>query len=192
MTPKVHTALLWLANLVVPGLGLVISGRLVWGVIIAISWDTALCSLLLAGFVWPGMACSQMTYVFAAGAAAVYAAAQIGLCAHVRAASNKASAARRDDLFKDAIRAYLQDRLDDGEAACKTLLRLDPQDVEAMLQLACVVARRGDVAQAKTLLRKVRYLDDQGKWDFHVERYLAALGSRAGGPDSILPRRPAH
>jgi hypothetical protein len=56
------------------------------------------------------------------------------------------------------------------------LLRADAGDVEATLQLAAIARRRGDAAAARRHLRRARYLDDDGRWDFQIGRELEALG----------------
>jgi predicted Zn-dependent protease len=93
----------------------------------------------------------------------------------------------REEKFKEALVAYLQGRYDESQSLCRTLLRHDPDDVEATLQLAAVAARRGDAAGARCHLLRARYLDDEGVWDAHVERQLAAVS----GPPEGKNREPA-
>jgi Flp pilus assembly protein TadD len=80
-----------------------------------------------------------------------------------------------DEEFKKALAAYLQGRYDEAETACKALLRQDPGDVEATLQLGAIARRRGRLAQARRHFRRARYLDDRGKWDSEIGRELAAF-----------------
>jgi hypothetical protein len=70
--------------------------------------------------------------------------------------------------------AYLQGKLDESESISKALLSEDPDDVEAALQLGYIARRRGDLAAARLWLVRARYLDDEGKWDFEIDRELAA------------------
>ncbi|MBE3068849.1 MAG: tetratricopeptide repeat protein, partial [Planctomycetes bacterium] len=88
----------------------------------------------------------------------------------------------RDDLFRAALEATLQGRLDDAEASCRRLLRLDPDDVEATLHLASLERLRGHAPAARRYLARTRYLDDDGRWDFQVGRELAALDQADAPP----------
>ena len=85
----------------------------------------------------------------------------------------------RDERFKAALAAYMAGRHDEAEAACKALLREDPDDVEAMLQLASVARRRGLLAEARRCFLQARYLDDRGRWDAEIGRELASIEETA-------------
>jgi len=181
MTRLPHPALTWTANLVVPGAGLVLLGRLVQGVVLGLWWTAATAVLVLATLVWPDGVTAKVTAVFAVNAAVAYGVAQWVHHVRRRTAARHLASPARDDLFREALEATLQGRLDDAEAACRRLLRLDPDDVEATLHLASLARRRGHVAAARRYLARTRYLDDDGRWDFQVGRELAAL-DRADAP----------
>ncbi|MBL7140120.1 MAG: hypothetical protein ISS74_04355, partial [Planctomycetes bacterium] len=52
-------------------------------------------------------------------------------------------------------------------------------DVEATLHLGVLAARSGRRAAAERYLRRARFLDDAGRWDFRIQRELAAMGEQA-------------
>jgi len=175
MTRMPHRALLWTANLLVPGTGLVLLGRLVLGVLLGVWWGLTLSGFVLATLVWPDGAGPIVAVLLAASAAAAYVLAQFLCCVRRRAAARHLESDRRDEMFKEALVATLQGRLDDAEATCKSLLRLDTDDVEATLHLGTLARHGGRREVAFRYLRRARYLDDGGRWDFEIGRELAAL-----------------
>ena len=175
MTRMPHRTLLWTANLLVPGTGLVLLGRLVLGVLLGVWWGLTLSGFVLATLVWPDGAGPIVAVLLAASAAAAYVLAQFLCYVRVRAAARHLESDRRDEMFKEALVATLQGRLDDAEAICKSLLRLDTDDVEATLHLGTLARHGGRREVAFRYLRRARYLDDAGRWDFEIGRELAAL-----------------
>jgi hypothetical protein len=179
MTRLPHAAALWAANLLVPGAGLVMLGRIWSGAAIGVLWGVALAATMLTGLVWREAGRTPVFIYFAASAAVLYCGAQVTMYMRKRALGNHLAGDARDTIFKAALAAYLAGRLDDSEKACKDLLAIDPDDVEATLQLATLARRRGDQAAARRHLVRTRYLDDDGRWDFEVGRELAALAESA-------------
>jgi hypothetical protein len=171
MTRSSHRVIAWILNLLVPGTGWVLAGRIAAGVAVGLVWGVAAGGVLV-GFIWPDMMGTPLRWVLGVAAAALYVVPQVALYGHL---APKAEEGGRDDRFKAALVAYLAGRLDQAEAACKALLRDDPDDVEAMLQLASVSRRRGRLAEARQRFLQARYLDDRGRWDAEIGRELAAL-----------------
>jgi tetratricopeptide (TPR) repeat protein len=185
MTRMPSKALMWIANLLVPGAGFIILGRVGLGVVWALLWGSATVHMLL-GIVWPEAGAGPL-WCRVVLAAAVYAAGQAILGGLCRSAARNLADDRRDDQFKAALAAYLQGRLDESESLCRDLLKTDPDDVEATLQLGYVARQRGDLAAARRWFTRARYLDDAGKWDFQIGRELAACTQ---GPGSVAGRGP--
>ncbi len=113
----------------------------------------------------------------------MYVAAQAALYRYLKAAKARQADGGRDEQFKAALVAYLAGRYDEAEAACHALLRDDPDNVEAMLQLGSVARRRGRLAQARQCFLRARYLDDRGRWDAEIGRELASF-------EELANRRP--
>lgn len=172
--------MVWMANVLVPGAGLVLMGRVLVGAILALVWGAA-AAVWIQSRIYGGSA-EQFT-VFGVGALAALAVAQVLLAGRMRAAARR-NEEERERQFRAAVEAYLQDRLDDAETALARLLRGDPDDVEATLWLGSVARRRGDAVLARRHLARARYLDDAGKWDFEIGRELAwiAEGRRSAAP----------
>jgi len=168
--------LMWTANLLVPGAGLVLLGRIGMGMVWAALWTMA-AGYLLLGLAWP-VAVGGASLAARGGAAfAFYVGSQAAFYALGRRVQGYRASDVRDEQFKAALVAYLQGRLDESETICKDLLREDPDDVEAALQMGYVARRRGDPAAARRWLARARYLDDDGKWDFEIARELAACAN---------------
>jgi tetratricopeptide (TPR) repeat protein len=173
MTRMPNKALMWVANLILPGAGLVLLGRIGMGIVWALLWGMAAAWLLL-GLAWPDAAGGPWLLARGGAALAFYVGGQGALCLACKRAERYLAADARDEEFKAALVAYLQGKLDESESISKALLSEDPDDVEAALQLGYIAHRRGDLAAARRWLVRARYLDDEGKWDFEIDRELAA------------------
>jgi len=182
-----HPAWIWVANLLLPGAGHVWVGFVASGAAVAVAWGLLAGGALVREIFRAGGAVSPLEWFLRSSAAIVYVAAQASLGFRLRAI-RRAGRTDGDGLFRSALVAYLQDRLDESESICRKLLATDPDDVEAFLQLAMIAQRRGDAATARQHLVRARYLDDAGRWDFEIERELSALVANSTG-DPGSPRR---
>jgi len=183
-----HPAWIGLANLLVPGAGHVWVGFVASGAAVAVAWGLLAGGALALEIFRAGGTVSSLEWFLCSSAAIVYVAAQVWLGFRLRA-MRRAGRREGDDLFRSALAAFLQDRLDESESICRELLASDPDDVEACLQLAMIARRRGDKASARAHLVRARYLDDAGRWDSQVERELSALVStRADDPGTGTAR----
>ena len=171
----------WTANLLVPGAGLILVGSMLTGVLAAAAWGVAV-SGLMVGLIWPALVWPNLCYGLAVAGAALYIWMQMALYVERRKAGRRLSDSSRDEKFKTILMAYLEGRYDEAESLCWQLLREDPDDVEACLQLATIDRRRGRLAVAHRGFRRARYLDAAGKWDNEISRELASLAPPAGGP----------
>ena len=175
-----HPAWIWLAGLLLPGAGHVGVGFVASGAAVAVAWGFLAGGALVREIFRAGGAVSPLEWFLCSSAAIVYVAAQASLGFRLRAI-RRAGRIDGDGLFRSALAAYLQDRLDESESICRELLASDPDDVEAFLQLAMIARRRGDAATARQHLVRARYLDDAGRWDFEIERELSALVANSTG-----------
>ncbi len=174
-----HPALVWTANVLVPGSGLVLVGRLVAGGLLAVLWVSAVGVVLVGVLIWPDAASAAAVAPMGVTAGLLFAAAQGLLYVRGRQIRAYKVSDTRDEAFREVLAATLQGRLDDAEQACRALLARDPDDVEATLHLAWLACRRGRKGRAARLLRRARFLDDAGRWDFRIQREQAALAGRA-------------
>jgi len=172
-----HPAILWTANVLVPGSGLVLVGRLAAGVTCAVLWTVAVGLLLLVTLIWPDAAPAAAVAGLAVASGVLFAAAQGLLYVRDRSLRRYRAGEARDAAFRDVLAATLRGALDEAEQGCRTLLSRDPDDVEAALHLALLARRAGRTGEAARLLRRARFLDDTGRWDFQIERDLAACSA---------------
>ncbi len=179
-----HPALLWTANVLVPGSGLILIGRLATGTACAVLWTAAVGFLLLATLVWPDAASAAAVAALAVAAGLLFAAAQALVYLRERSLRRHRVREARDAAFREVLAATLRGDTDEAADACRRLLARDPDDVEATLHLALLARRAGRADDARRLLRRARFLDDAGRWDFQIERDLAAVmpSGKAGPP----------
>ena len=177
---RAHRVLLWVLNLLVPGAGLVLAGRLVIGIVAGLAWGLAAGTAIITAMVHPAGGSAGLSVLVVAAPLIVYGAAQVALARRLRAERKSSQAPDHDAVFREALVAYVRGRFDESETACRALLHADPDDVEATLQLAAIARRRNAPRLAKRHLTRARYLDDSGRWDFEIERELAALAGEAG------------
>jgi len=176
-----HPVAVWTASLLVPGAGLVMLGRVLAGTTVALLWAAAMAGLLVGQVIWPDVLETGSVVSLGVLAGLLYVVGQVLTFARLRAARRLAADSARDTAFLEVLTATLQGRTAEAEAACKALLRQDPDDVEATLHLGVLAARAGRPAAARRYLRRARFLDDAGRWDFQIGRELAALGGREEG-----------
>ncbi len=177
-----HPAALWTANLLVPGLGLVLVGRVAAGAALALVWGATAALVVLGTLVWPGWGGPMGMAGPAAAAGLIYLAAQGLLAVRERALRGFRQGERRDAAFREVLEATLRGRLDEAEAGCRRLLAHDPDDTEAALHLALVARRRGRLEEARRWLRRARFLDETGRWDDLIARQWAALEAEQPAP----------
>jgi|WetSurMetagenome_2_1015567.scaffolds.fasta_scaffold15708_1 tetratricopeptide (TPR) repeat protein len=186
MTRSTHRALAWIVNLLVPGTGWVLAGRMVSGIAVSLLWGLAATGVL-ARLIWPDIMSPPLWSAFIAATTVLYLTSQTNLYRIIRAADRRLSSEARDEKFKAAVIAYMAGRHDEAEAACRALLREDPDDVEAMLQLGSLARRRGRLAEARRCFQRARYLDDRGRWDAEIGRELASIEVAAGRGAAMRP-----
>ncbi len=95
-------------------------------------------------------------------------------------------------LLREGMIAYLRGQLEAAEHSFRACLRLDNQEVEALVRLGIVAARLGWNHRARRTLRRARALDLEEKWRWEIERELQAVRKKPEGiardrasPDSV-------
>jgi len=174
-----HPAVLWTANVLVPGSGLVLLGRLATGAACACLWTAAVGLLLLATVVWPDAASAGPVAGLVVAVGLLFAVAQALVYLRDRALRRHRADEARDAAFREVLAATLRGDVDEAADGCHTLLARDPDDVEATLHLALLARRAGRTDEARRLLRRARFLDAAGRWDLVIARDLAAVTGQA-------------
>ena len=103
--------------------------------------------------------------------------AQCGMASSLLHSSRMRGPAReqRDAHYREGMVAFLRDELDAAEAKFKAALRLDPGDVDSMLQLGTILKARGQRRRARRMFKKCRSRDLEGKWEWEISRELSEL-----------------
>jgi len=96
----------------------------------------------------------------------------------------------RRSLFLLAASHYLKGELEPARAILVRLLRRDPSDIAAGLQLAAVHARAGRLQKARRLLRRCHRKDRGRTWEYEILSRLESLGRRATSPPSSSRQAP--
>ncbi len=101
--------------------------------------------------------------------------------------------AEKRDLLRSGMIAYLRDDLEAAERSFRSCLKLDGQEVEALVRLGMVLARRSRPGRARSHLRRARSLDMEEKWSWEIERELRALKTSRpeAGPASLAAPAPS-
>ncbi|MCX5683613.1 MAG: tetratricopeptide repeat protein [Planctomycetota bacterium] len=170
-----HPACVWTPNLLVPGAGEVLLGRIIVGTVRALVWACFASAAVYLVIFEPASDSRTVALCLACLAGGVYVSSQASLALGYRKRRQWLQNRDRDEVYKAATAAYLQGRFDEAETLLARLLKADPDDVEATLQQAAIARRRGNDEAARSRLCRARYLDDAGRWDFEIGRELAAL-----------------
>jgi hypothetical protein len=94
---------------------------------------------------------------------------------------------QKKELLRSGMISYLKDEMESAESSFRSCLKLDGQEVEALVRLGIVLARSSRPARARSLLRRARALDLEEKWSWEIERELRGLRK----PPREAPAAPA-
>jgi hypothetical protein len=90
-------------------------------------------------------------------------------------------------LLRAGMISYLRGELAQAEARFRECLKLDHQEVEAVLRLGVIAARSGAAGRARRWLKRARRLDLDGKWSWEIFRELQPLAARPPGKAAETP-----
>ncbi len=86
--------------------------------------------------------------------------------------------------FREAVLAYLRNDLESAATIQRQLLRRDPWDFDATLALATVLARAGKARRARSLFRRARALDGEGRFADVIRLELERFAVRRAAPSA--------
>jgi tetratricopeptide (TPR) repeat protein len=156
-----------------PGVGHILLGRLFLGIFTLFCFGISLGALILS-FIWPPVF-SERLY-FSLGTLCIWLFAILDNWFLMR----KEIVWQREgeNLYRCALEKYLQGQYEDSLNALQRLLRLKPDDLEALLLKAEMYWQKGEISRAKRVLKAVRRLDERGKWRWEVEEGLSRLKAK--------------
>jgi cytochrome c-type biogenesis protein CcmH/NrfG len=168
---------LWIAALSVwPGLPQVWSGQEVLGLILALSFATALNLAVVARFIWTEVFAPGWSSFFAALAVSHWLASLgytlwwIWLCHPER------HRAEIDRLYREAAESYLQGRWNESRRRLERILSMDDTDADALMQLGTLYVRTEQPSMARRAFRQCLELEGGAKWRWEIQQALARLG----------------
>jgi hypothetical protein len=166
----------WIAILSLwPGLAQIWSGQEALGLILAILFAVPLNLAILARWVWfEAFAPSLVGFFFATAAltwliSLAYTMWWVWLCHPERH--------RREieQLFRDAMEAYLQGRWSESRKRIERILTLDETDADALMHLGTLYVRLQQPVMARRAFRQCLELENGAKWRWEVGQALAKL-----------------
>jgi tetratricopeptide (TPR) repeat protein len=78
---------------------------------------------------------------------------------------------------RQALEHYLGGRCAEAELCWKRMLRQNPEDCDALMQLATLYHRQGRTAEAARALDACRRRDVRGKWNWEISRAALRVAS---------------
>lgn len=173
----------WFLNLVMPGCGLVWVGRLVWGLVLAVLFAPAAGVLALAWLVAPQALPPAAVAVAAGVAGGAFVAAQVLLLQDYRL--------RNDEAWRHHVAALEESAREYFEAgnpfeallAVEELLEVNPDDLEAHLLKARILAADGKYARAAEAYRRLERVDVHGVHRREVAEALARYEPQPAGSE---------
>jgi len=152
-----------LANFVVPGSGLILARREWLGLLTALLFGLAAQVAIAGTFLAPAGLPHWLTRVAAAGAAAVWLAAQIALGWRIRWINSPAARSQFDALHQESRDALARGDTKTARAALAGALAIDDEDLDASVELARLLAQTEPRA-ARRLWRRVAALDSDQRF----------------------------
>ena len=170
-----------LANLVIPGGGLILIGSETVGVVIALLFTGAANLTIAASFVFPDDFSSTWRGLGMGVAAVTYLGAQFRYAQTVRDRHDQAVRKRRGAALGAARAALNGGHLDQAWLALEPLVEQAEQDLVLAYRIAQVLTARGDRAAAAAAWRRVRRLDRHRIYRQEVNQGEHGLSAPKGG-----------
>ena len=185
MSDKTTVLVSRLANLVVPGGGLVLMGAEASGVAIALLFTGAASIALAASLLFPDDLAPSWRGLAIGVALGTYLGAQLRFAQTVRQQRQGAVEARRETALRGARQALRSGRIDDAWEQLQPVLDQANDDLPLAYCVAQVLTARGDQVAAQAAWRRVRRLDRHGIYRREIveaEQTLSHLPEAADRP----------
>ena len=169
-----------LVNLVIPGGGLILIGREILGVLIAVLFTVAACYALAATLLFPDDTSAAWRGLGIGVAIGTYLGAQIRYAQTVRYQADQAFGDLRRAALRAARGALRDGRAEDAWNALQPLLPQAEADLLVAYRVAQVLTARGNGLVALNAWRRVRRLDRHRIYREEVRANERALASELG------------
>ena len=158
-----------------PGLAQIWTGQEVLGLILATGFAAALNLAIVSKYLWTEAFAAGLPGFFATLAVLTWLAGfsyTLWWLWRCHPARHKEAI---DVLFREACELYLQGKWDDSRKTLERLLTLDDTDADALMQLASLYQRTGQVELARTSYRQCQDLEGGAKWKWEIAQAMKML-----------------
>jgi len=182
-----------LLSLVLPGIGQILCGWIAVGLTFFLCEVVLVNAFIIMTFHLEEEPTSWQLRVLVACFAAIWLGCQAHLAWLLFARDTRKRHEQKELAFREGLRYYVRDELNDAVRQFQRVLRLDRFDCDARFYLGVCCSRAGRYCRAIRHLRKCSELDDDRKWALDVQEELRkARELRRLGPGRAPKRKPAH
>jgi hypothetical protein len=164
-----------LANLVLPGAGLVLLGHVAAGLLYGSMFVACANFALVAVLLVPDDISGTWQALGIGLAGGAYVGTQVRLAQTVRGAQQAAAQRRRAEWLRNAQLALAQGAVAEARAALTPLIEEAEDDLLVALRWAQLVTAEGDSSAARDAWRRVRRLDPHGVYRAQVQAFEQGL-----------------
>ncbi len=151
-----------LINFLLPGVGLVLAGRLALGVVLGLTFTVGVCVALAGAFLMPDDLDRRFTLLTAGAGAGVYVAAQHQMQATRREARRRTIERKRRERLHAALSQLKAGDAGQARATLAALMGDHPHDLLIAYRHAQACLASGDAPAAQQAWDRVRRLDPHG------------------------------
>lgn len=158
-----------------PGLPQIWSGQEALGLILAGLFAATLNLAMMSRFVWTDLFPPATVVFFAALAVLSWLAALAYTLWWLWRCDPSHHRVDIDRLYRTALELYLQGRWAEARRGFETVLALDENDADALMQLGALYVRTEQNAMARRAFRQCLETEGGGKWRWEIAQALAKL-----------------
>jgi len=162
-------------SVLIPGAGGILRRRYLSAAAELVVWAAFIEGYVLVRTVSPSGLPRYAETVLLTGVLGIFAANAIVEGLRLVRESRNAFGGRLDDIYREALAAFVAGDDKKADELLRTALRLDGLNVDCLYLRAEVAARLGATARARRLFRKCRDFDETGKWKWEIEAALERL-----------------
>lgn len=172
---------LWILNILLPGVGVVLTGSIVSGLTVGLLVTAALNFIIWGLWLTPASTAAWMIGVAVAGAAGGFAAAQVQLAQALRLRDGQAAASRRRKLLAEICGHIERGAYEAAAPLAVDLAKDDGHDLHAAFRVAQVLTRVGWADSARSACQRLRVLDIHHVYRRELQQFEQTLSGGSGG-----------